>query len=103
MLPNANGFGPAPACVAGSAFGSADCASLDIGRLGFLVGTETKWGFAATLDCDGGVELTAASEFVGDAGRVAWTLIKPFVGWMLLTLNPSVTSLIGLDAEGSEV
>ena len=104
MLPNASGFGAASACVPGSAFGSAvDRASLGIGLLGFLVGTETKGGSAAVLDCDGGVELTGASGWVEDAGRVAWAVTKPFVGWMLLTLNPPVTSLPGLGAEGSEV
>ena len=105
MLPNASGFGPASACVPGSAFGSAvlDCASLAIGLLAFLVGTETKRGSAAVLDCDGGVELTTASGWVEDAGRVVWAVTKPFVGWMLLTLNPPVTSLPGLGAEGSEV
>ena len=49
-----------PSCPSGFASGSAlDCSSLDIGLLGFLVGTETKWGFAGVLDCDAGLEFTA--------------------------------------------
>jgi len=61
MLPNANGFGPPSPCASAFAFNSVvlDGGSLAIGLLGFLVGIETKLGFAAVLDCDAGVELTA--------------------------------------------
>jgi hypothetical protein len=60
MLPNANGFGPPSSCTPAFAFSSAvlDGGSLAIGFLGFLVGIETKLGFAAVFDCDAGVELT---------------------------------------------
>ena len=61
MLPNANGFGPPSSCAPAFAFnsGAVDGGSLTIGLLGFLVGIEAKLGFAAVLDCDAGVELTA--------------------------------------------
>jgi hypothetical protein len=60
MLPNANGFGSPSSCAPAFAFSSAvlDGDSLAIGFLGFLVGIETKLGFAAVFDCDAGVELT---------------------------------------------
>ena len=48
-------------------------------------------------------ELTAKLGCVEAAGHVAGAVTKPFVGWMLLTLNTPVTSLPGLDAEGLEV
>ena len=97
MLPNPNSFGPPSSCAPAFAFnsGELDGGSLAIGLLGFLVGIETKLGFAAVLNCDAGVELTAIFGRVEAVGRVAGAVTKPSVGWMLLTLNTTVTSLPG--------
>jgi hypothetical protein len=109
MLPNASGFGPPSSCppasfavdsvILDSGCLALDGGSLAIGLLGFLVGSETKRR-SAVIDCNPGVEFTAKLGCVEAAGRVA-ALTKPSVGWMLLTLKTPVTSLPGLDAEGS--
>ena len=52
---------PSSSCAPAFDFSSAvlNGGSLANGFLGFLVGIETKLGFAAVFDCDAGVELTA--------------------------------------------
>lgn len=102
MLPNASGFGLASPSVFALGWAVLDCAFLGIGR-GFLVGSDTETAPAAILDFDEEVGFTAAFLWILDAGRVARAATKPFVGRMLLTLNPSISSFRELGGDRADV
>src|SRR6476646_10611496 len=94
MLPNAIGLGICNPCSWSIGFCSAvvDCASFV--DLGFPLGSGgITRGSAAILDCaDIKVGLAAESCCVDEAGCVVEAVMKPSVGWMLLTLNASSTA-----------
>src|SRR5262245_56159528 len=106
MLPNAIGLGICNPCSWSIGFCSAvvDCASFV--DLSFLLSGGIACGSAAILDCaDIEVGLAAESRCVDEAVCVVEAVMKPSVGWMLLTLNASSTAatpIPGLESEWFE-